>query len=209
MRLTTGIDAIDRTLGGGFPPGSLVVLTSPPQAQVDPLLHASLHERPTHYFTTVRDTAAVQGELDRLLDEPEIRSLRAVGVDGGLDTILSDLATIGDGEDVIVSVLDPLEDAVSLPTYVSFLNNLGQRLQESGGVAILHCLDTDDPPYNRNFTLAAADFVWQLRCRRQGRKLAYTLEIPKASGIELDNDERVLALNLGRTVSIDTSRDIA
>jgi hypothetical protein len=57
--------------------------------------------------------------------------------------------------------------------------------------------------------LSTADFVWRLRCRRDGSELTHELEIPKASGIMLADEDRVLELNLGRSVTVDTSRDIA
>lgn len=209
MTLSTGIEAVDRVLGGGIPPGSVIVLTSPPEAQVDPLLHASLHERPTHYFTTLRDTTAIAKELERLLQNPQIRSMTSVSLESGLDEILEHISDLESGDDVIVSVLDPLEAAATQNEYVSFLNHFVERLQETGSIGILHCLDDEDNPANRRFTLAAADFVWQLRTQRNGGKLNYTLEIPKAGGLELADDERVLALTLGREVTIDTSRDIA
>jgi hypothetical protein len=209
MRLSTGIDALDRVLGGGIPAGSLVVVTSPPEAQVDPLLNAGIHERPTHYFTTIRDPSAVRDELDRHHESPKIASIRHVGVDGGLEDILSEMETLQPGEDVIVSVLDPLETATQQTEFVSFCNYFVKRLQETDSLGIVHCLDVEDPPSNRNYTLAAADFVFQLRYEPTGSKLVYRLEIPKASGLSLSEEERVLALNLGQTVSVDTSRDIA
>lgn len=209
MTLSTGVRAIDRTFGGGIPAGSLVVLTSPPEAQVGPLLNAGVHVRPTIYFTTIRTETAVREELDRLMSEPKLKSVTHVGVDGALDDILAGVASLEDGEDVIVDVLDPLETAADPQEYVTFLNEFSDRLQTTGSLGIVHCLDTEDTPDNRKLTLAAADFVWQLRCKRTGGKLSYSLDIPKASGITLPDEDRRMDLQLGRTVTIDTSRDIA
>lgn len=202
MLLSTGMEAFDRIFGGGIPPGSLVVLTSPPEAQVDPLLHASLHDRPTHYFTTIRDPEAIRTEIGRLLEDPQIRSMTNVSIEDGLSQIISGISDLEAGEDVIISILDPLEESAVLSEYVSFLNNFVKRLQETGSIAILHCLETDDHLPNRRFTLAAADFVWQLRIQRQTHKLHYTLEIPKAGGLTLSEDDRVLRLNLGQKVHV-------
>ena len=98
MTLSTGIRAVDRTFGGGIPAGSLVVLTSPPEAQVGPLLNAGVHVRPTLYFTTIRTETAVRDELDRLLADPKLELLRNVGVDGALVDILGGMERL-DGED--------------------------------------------------------------------------------------------------------------
>lgn len=208
MVLSTGIRTLDRAFGGGSPAGSLVVLTAPPQSQVGPLLHAGLGERPTNYFTTVRDPEAVRTELDRLSVEPRIRTMRTIGVGNAVENLLAGIEDLGPGENVVVTVLDPLEITATLEEFIAVIGYLIERLQETGGLGILHCLDTYSPPPNRAFTLAGADFVWQLRCQRHKKKLQYTLEIPKAGGLTLSDENRVLALNLGRTVTIDTSRDI-
>ncbi|MFC7027485.1 hypothetical protein ACFQH8_08195 [Halomicroarcula sp. GCM10025710] len=63
MRLSTGIDTIDRTLGGGLQPGSIVALLAPPEAQSLPVLCAHTGLRPTHYFTTLRTVDSVQRQL--------------------------------------------------------------------------------------------------------------------------------------------------
>jgi KaiC/GvpD/RAD55 family RecA-like ATPase len=209
MTLSTGVRAIDRTFDGGLPSGSLIALTSPPEAQAGPLVNAGVHVRPSLYFTTVRTEAAVRDELDRLLEEPRLQEVRNVGVDGALSEILNGLATIEHESDVIVDVLDPLEASVDQSSYVGFLNEFTDRLQATDSLGIVRCLEDGDPPRNRKLTLASADFVWQLRCQRQRDGLSYELQIPKASGIALDDDERRMDLNLGRTVSIDNSRDIA
>lgn len=209
MTLSTGISAVDRTFGGGIPAGSLVVLTSPPEAQVGPLLNAGVHVRPTLYFTTIRTESAIENELGRLTDDPQLKSIQHVGVDGALLDILAGMQTLGEGEDVIVDVLDPLEEAAEQSEYVTFLNDFADRLQATGSIGILHCMETEENPSNRKLTLAAADFVWELHCQHEGSKLSYELRIPKASGLQLSDEDRVMDLNLGRSVSIDTSRDIA
>lgn len=209
MTLSTGIREVDRSLGGGIPAGSLVVLTSPPDAQVGPLLHAGVHVRPTHYFTTVRTASTVESELDRLLTDPQIEQIRHVGTDGALVDILAGMEDLESEQDVIVSVLDPLEESADTQAFATFLNDFAGRLEDTGSIGILHCLATENAPANRKLTLSTADFVWRLRCRREGSEITHELEIPKASGIMLPDEDRVLDLNLGRSVTVDTSRDIA
>ncbi|QCC52631.1 RAD55 family ATPase [Halapricum salinum] len=209
MTLSTGIRAVDRTLGGGIPAGSLVVLTSPPDAQVGPLLHAGVHVRPSLYFTTIRTVSAVENELDRLLTDPQIDDIRHVGTDGALVEILAGMEALDEREDVIVDAFDPLEEAADRQSLVTFLNDFASRLQETESIGIIHCLDSAEISSNRKFTLSAADFVWRLRCRREGSEITHELEVPKASGLTLADDDRVLGLNLGQSVTVDTSRDIA
>lgn len=209
MTLSTGIREVDRTLGGGIPAGSMVVLTSPPDAQVDPLLHAGVHVRPSHYFTTIRTPEAVTEELDRTLTDPQLESVRHVGTEGALVDILAGMESMGTQQDVIVDVFDPLEESADRQPFVTFLSDFSKRLQETGSIGIVHCLDTKETPANRKFTLSTADFIWRLRCRREGSDITHELEIPKANGLTLADSDRVLDLNLGRSVTVDTSRDIA
>jgi hypothetical protein len=84
MTHSTGIDPLDRKLGGGIHPGSIVAIVTPPEAQAEPLLCASIDHRPTQYFTTVRTEDGVGRQLDRLSDDPQLERLEHVGLDGAL-----------------------------------------------------------------------------------------------------------------------------
>ncbi|MFC7027484.1 hypothetical protein ACFQH8_08190 [Halomicroarcula sp. GCM10025710] len=53
-----------------------------------------------------------------------------------------------------------------------------------------------------------ADHVWRLEPRREGaRSLTYYLEIPKANGLPLDENDRVQELDVGSSVQVDRTRD--
>jgi len=208
MTLSTGIDPLDRKLDGGIHPGSIVAVVTPPEAQVEPLLVASINRRPTHYFTTVKTEDGTRRQLDRLADEPRLERLEHVGIEGALSTILSHTESLGDGHDVIVDVMDPLENDLSMTRYSTFLSDLSQCLLDTDSIGLLACLDSGNEPDNRELTLTIADYVLRLVPERGSKKLAYYLEVPKATGITLTENERVFKIDLGRDVRIDRSRDI-
>lgn len=215
MRLTTGITELDRRFsdvgepGQGLPPGSIVAVQSPPEAQCDSLIAAGIDERETVYFTTVRSEAAIRESLDRVADDPDIGGIVDVTGEDATGRITDALADLGDGEDVIVEVVDVIEEAATTGEYVAFLDELTERLVETDSVALLHGLEDGHTPRNRRYTLEAAHFVWNLRTKREeGRTLTYTLSIPKARGVTLDEDDRLLEVDLGNDFYIDDTRNI-
>ena len=80
--LPTGVTELDRKLRGGVPPGSLVVLTAPPDTQSELLLEQVTRANDSTYVTTIRDEATL---ADRL---PEATVLRATS-----EGLLSDPAS--------------------------------------------------------------------------------------------------------------------
>lgn len=210
MRLSTGIADVDRALGGGLQPGSIVALVAPPDAQSLPLLCAHVHLRPTLYVTTLRTAASIERQLEQQGGTPKIKRVEHVDLDVALQAITRSLEDLEDGDDLVVDVVDPIERTATMPEYLRFLNSISDRLSEVGGVAMLHCLEsrTDDDSINRELTLGIADHVWRLNPRRTGtRSLDYYLEIPKAGGVTLTDEDRVLELDIGSSIDVDRTRD--
>lgn len=208
MTLSTGIDPLDRKIDGGIHPGSIVAIVTPPEAQVEPLLCASIGLRPTQYFTTVKTEDGIRRQLERLGGDPQLEHLEHVGIDGALTTIRDRTSDLGAERDVIVDVMDPLENDLSMTRYSTFLSDLSQRLIDTDSIGLFACLDSGHEPDNRELTLTIADYVLRLIPERGSKKLAYYLEVPKATGVTLTENERVFKIDLGSDVRIDRSRDI-
>lgn len=78
---STGLAELDRKLRGGVPPGSLVVLTAPPDTQSELLLERVAATNDSTYVTTLREESTVADRLpgvtvgrattDDLLFDPE------------------------------------------------------------------------------------------------------------------------------------------
>jgi len=216
MNLSTGVAALDRLFSGvgrddeGLPAGSIVAVQSPPAAQVDSLLAAGIDQRPTHYFTTTRSEATVRESFARASVDPEFDRVTAVNRSDPAASIRRGLADLDSGEDVVVDTVDVVETGTATGEYLAFLDDLAGRLTETDSVALLRGIDDDATPNNRRYTLDAADFVWNVRPVEStgSQKMEYYLAIPKARGIDLDEKERLLKIDVGGDFHVDKSRNI-
>lgn len=204
-RLSTGIDALDRRLDGGPRPGSLIALTAPPASQSGPLFHALMRERPTLYATTFRTEAAVRDEFSHLMDVNSDIHVEHVGIQKPIRGLHRALEEIDDCRNVIVDAANPLEKGRE-EQYVDFLNGLKSYLLESGGLAMLHCTESESRPPLRDVTLTIADVVWQLDVVVQNNSVENQLTVPKFRTRETVDD--VIKLDLGRNATVDTSRGL-
>ncbi|AGB37380.1 RAD55 family ATPase [Natronococcus occultus] len=201
-RLRTGIDVLDRKLGGGLPTGSLVAYTATPASQSELPLYELTAARETRYLSTERPARAVRDALER--------SPAAVG-DPRIDVLddLEDATRAVDGlSDRAFLIVDPIDrlERNDVDAYVDFLATLKRRLLETDGAAVVHCL-RGDAPANRTRTLHAADAVFELYTERAGGRLETTLTVPKFR--DGGQPTGAITLELTGAVEIDTSRDIA
>ncbi|MFU8868573.1 RAD55 family ATPase [Natronococcus sp.] len=203
-RLRTGIDALDRKLEGGLPRGALVAYTADPASQSERLLYELTAARETRYLSTERSVRAVRSALEvapATVGEPAIERLPT----DGLEDASRAVADLGEERLLIVDTVDRLE-RTDPDTYVAFLNELKERLLETDGVAVLHCLRGTESE-TRSRTLHAADAVFELRTDRVGGRLETALSVPKFR--YGGQPAEAITLELTGEVTIDTSRDIA
>lgn len=204
-RLPTGIDVLDRTLSGGIPAGSVVVLSAAPASQSELLLYELTAPRETLYLTTERSVAAVRDAFERThapTGTPEIESVCETPLDGA-GLLIERLSR---GSTLVIDPVDPLERC-DRARYRQFMNDLRTALIDTESVAILHCLSGTNPPGERDLTEYMADVVFSLDTGVSGESIENRLAVPKFRG------GRALAetikLELGEQVRVDTSRDIA
>ncbi|CQH57833.1 uncharacterized protein HHUB_2611 [Halobacterium hubeiense] len=205
-RLSTGVDVLDRELGGGVPAGTVVAYEAPPASQGELLLYELTRPRPTLYLTTNRTEQAVKDAFeatDAPTGDPE------VGYIPGADAIENArraFRSVPPESTVIIDPADALERA-DRGRYENFVNELGNHMRNVGGIAVLHCLDTDHDPELRGTTEHMADVVFKLRVEENNDEVETRLTVPKfRGGNALDSS---IKLNLGERVQVDTSRDIA
>lgn len=120
----TGIRELDRKFGGGIPPGTLVAVEAPAHAQREPLLCAGADKRSTMYFTTVRSKGAIQKQFKRSPVQADLATIADVDPEQATETVPEALGGLSDGQDFIIDVVDPIEDAVDQQSYADFLNTL-------------------------------------------------------------------------------------
>ncbi|GAB6878012.1 RAD55 family ATPase [Halorubrum gandharaense] len=225
-RLSTGLDPLDRRIGGGLRRGSLVVVEAPPEAQSEPLVRSMGRGRPTMYATTTRSKEVVEASLahaeptaaddgeeggeeddsDEFTPDDDWQVVH-VGVDEPLPRLAEALEIPTERSAVIVDTVDAVERTADPTAYATFLNDLKESLLETDSIAVLHAVAGESPPALRSRTLEAADVVLQLSVETDGIQVENHLAVPKLRGEE--PPEERLKLELGRDVSIDTSRDIA
>jgi len=168
-RLPTGVDTLDRVLGGGFPPGSVVALVADPGSHAERLLHRVPATRGTLYVSTDRPEPLVAAAVAADPGSAARPTVRAVGADPIAETaaLLPDLPG---GATLVVDAADALE-AGNREAYGGFLEALGERMAETGGVAILHCPDRGTATPNRALSQRAADVVVTVGAVASGKQL--------------------------------------
>lgn len=167
-RLRTGLDELDRSLGGGLPPGSVLTLTAPSASQLEHLLGRMTVPRGTLYLATDRPVSAVERSLEATPLEtgtPTIRSVheppgdaedptnggRVDATDDGrtpkaeaatraIDRALELVEKLPDGATLLVDSVDALERA-ERPHYRTFLHAVHDRMVETDGLAVLCVLE--------------------------------------------------------------------
>ncbi len=208
--LSTGLRELDRQIRGpdgedGIPSGSIVAVESPPGAQVEPLVWSFMTERPSVYVSTLRSGDAVRDELGEVVPDADY-TVRDVGFDTPVRDC-SDIVELVDTEaNVVVDPVTPLEDRGG-DRYVKFLNDLQRHLTNVGGVALLLAPSVGEGQRVRQQTLGIADMVWRLHTEADHNSVESYLIVRKFRGGGLPDDP--VSVDLGRRVSVDTSRDIA
>lgn len=205
-RLRTGISALDRQLEGGIPSGSIVALTAAPASQAELFLYELTGARGTLYLTLDRTSDAVTNSLDAAPSATGDPTVRDVTGDAPLDNASKLVAALPESSNLIIDPVDVLERH-DPPRYRNFLNELQNHIYNTGGLAVLHCLDGHDVPKLRDTTEHMADVVFQLETTVKGDRVENRLAVPKFRGGRALSD--VIKLDLAAKIDIDTSRDIA
>jgi KaiC/GvpD/RAD55 family RecA-like ATPase len=205
-RLSTGVDVLDRKLEGGIPPGSTVALCAAPASQAELLLHELTATRGTLYVTLGRTEEAVATSIATSPTSTGDPTIRHVTGDAPVDNASKLVSALPEASNLIVDPTDVLERA-PINRYRLFLNKLQNHIQNTRGLAVLHCLAGAERPRGRDTTRHMADVVFDLETRVTGDTIENRLTVPKfRSGRALTD---VIKLELADEVAIDTSRDIA
>lgn len=205
-RLPTGITVLDRQLDGGIPAGSIVLLSADPASQSELFLYELTAARGTLYLTSIRSDQAVRDAIDRVPGRVGNPTVRDIGGGAPLDGANRLVSNLPEQANLIVDVLDPLERSET-PRYREFLNQLQTHMMNTQGLAVLHALDGEDVPENRDLSEHMADVVFDLQTEVEGSEVVNRMAVPKFRGGRAL--EETIKLQLADEVSIDTSRDIA
>lgn len=212
-------------------PGKVLCVIAPPMSQSEALIRMVMDDRPTTYVTTVRRREAVEAALE--VHAPEYEDVDVVGVDettsmdaefvhrvtgrradslsrrddAVLDETYEAIAAVEEEpRTVVVDTVNPLEQTGERTAYTETLNLLKSTVLETGGVGVLHCLASSEPPPLRDVTLNVADVAWRLEVSSDGNGSEYQLTIPKNRGGATHLDP--ISLVVGTEVVVDESRNI-
>lgn len=212
-RLSTGVDLLDRRLNGGVPPGRMVTLMAPPDTQSDLLVKRLVAERNCLYLSTLRPAWEIEEELrdhvqtamgpDAGTTDVQVEEVSPERIVADPTDVLADL----DGQStLVVDAADEFERE-DRSQYAQFLNDIKQRLWETGSIGLLYGSEEERPPPARAITLRRTDLVWRLRIAVDPEAISHSLVISKFRGGRTLTEP--IKLVLTDDVRIDTSRDIA
>lgn len=205
-RLPIGVEALDRELDGGVPPGSVVAYKAPAASQSELLLYELTNTRPTLYLTTDRSKEAVSDAFERANCPTGNPQIRFVPGDAPLENARRLVKSTGEGANIVIDPLDTLERG-DRPRFQNFLNDLQNHMRNTGGIAILHCLRGNGNSDLRPTTEHMADVVFDVRQHFDGTEVETRLAVPKFRGGHALTD--TIKLELAERIRVDTSRDIA
>jgi len=205
-RLRTGIEVLDRKLDGGIPAGSIVALTADPASQAELFLYELTATRGTLYLSLDRAGTSVSNSLRTSPARTGDPTVRDVTGEAPLDNATKLISVLPESSNLIVDPIDILERQEP-PRFRNFMNELRNHIQNTGSLALLHCLDGQGVPELRDTTHHMADMVFDLDTSVEGDRVENRLSIPKFRGGIAPGG--VIKLELSEEIAIDTSRDIA
>lgn len=168
-RMATGVEPLDRRLDGGLVPGSITAVVGEPDSHAESLLHRLTTTRGTLYLSTDRPAGLVRAALSADGEPTGSPAVRTVGADP-LEDATELLADLPSGANLVVDPADVLE-ALDRDAYLEFLWTLKERMLETDGVAVLHCIEGEHQPANRQVTERVADAVIDMSGVRDGTAL--------------------------------------
>lgn len=127
------------------------------------------------------------------------------GATNQIETVMS--AVIDRSREVIViDPINPLE-SVEESKYTEFLHEIQDHLIRTGNIAVLHMVETPEPPDCRWLSLQMADEIWNMSVETPQDRVEFRLTVTKSRNGEVPN--RQIKFQLDDGINIDTSRDIA
>jgi len=211
--LSTGIESLDRYLGGGIPPGRLVAFEAPANTQAELFVKQVASQYDSLYLTTlrprweveeaVRDYIQRAGNLATNRIDTRVEYLNPESL---LKEAHQHIDRLDGRSVVVVDSVDKIETAAEAD-YVDFITELKKQLWETGSVGLLHCIERTNQPPGRPITLQMSDIILELHRSVQPGSVEYRLLVAKYRGGRALTEP--VKLELTDEIRIDTSRDIA
>ncbi|CAD7770736.1 KaiC [Candidatus Methanoperedenaceae archaeon GB50] len=229
---STGITALDRSLGGGVPAGSVIYILADPESMSEIFLYQFTQPRKTYYFTTerrpqylIQDIASLGFKIDKItfVDiyseyymSPQGEMIDNTGneyVDAKIVELteehLKNIQNIEEGESNII--IDSFSFYLSLnlnPGRIKHLLNTIYEITKSlRSLTYLYGLkDTHDRSIEHEI-LKQCDAIFDISLDKTGDRVQNKLAIPKIRGMVPTTE--MIKFKVEDGIQIDTSRDIA
>lgn len=205
-RFKTSVTMVDRGLDGGIPAGRMVAFVAAPTSQSETLLLEMASEYPTVYLTTERTVPDVRSTLRGAGSDPETHTVMRVSQETPVIDSLQTVQKLPAESVLIVDPVNLLEEADEA-AYREFLGTLRTQLDNTGSIAVLHCLNGETVPAQRDRTAYIADMVLECTTSVVEESVETHLTIPKVRNGEAFDE--AMQLEFGRSITVDRSRDIA
>ncbi|WP_342305118.1 RAD55 family ATPase [Methanolobus sp. ZRKC5] len=230
---STGILALDRTMGGGLPAGSLTYFSADPRSMSEVFLYQFTQSRKTYYFTTSRKPRFVLNDVINLGFDPtniifvDIYSeyyCTACGdksdnvgnefIDAKIidftEFNLRNIANDSSGEEVNI-IFDSFSFFMELTVNKGYIKQLVNVLYETtkdlGCLTYLYGLNNTNAQDVESFTFNVCDVIFESMLDKGADKVACKLAIPKIRGMV--PSEEIIKFKISEGIQIDTSKDIA
>ncbi len=229
----TGINVLDRTLGGGLPAGSLTFFSADPRSMSEVFLYQFTQSRKTYYFTSNRRPRFVLNDVINLGFDPSniifvdiyteyyYTACGDISDNVGNEFIdskiiefteynLRNIANDSSGEEVNI-IFDSfsffMELTVNKGLIKQLINVLYETTKEIGCLTYLYGMDKSKDDDIKPFTLNLCDVIFESILDEGSDKVVSKLAIPKIRGMVPSTE--IIKFKIGEGVQIDTSRDIA
>jgi archaellum biogenesis ATPase FlaH len=229
MKLSTGIDALDRRLSGGVPAGNILAVVAPPASQSESVIFQIMQQRPTLFISTLREPDAIEAGIAGMTDRAveivyagqspsmdneftkkitgtRVHSFSKNGQTDALERVYEAIDTVDEQINVVIDPTNPLERIGEAGAYREVLNSLKSVLLETDSLGVIHCIDQEEPMALRETSLLVADMVWELELVALQNRVEYQLTVPKNRGRTPLLEE--ISLVFDPEVWIDDSRNI-
>lgn len=209
----TGISGLDKKLGGGIKPGTLVAIETDAASQGDSLLRHLAAQQPTLYISLTRTEENVECWLQDYTLLTDLTPIQIEYIEGddkwvAIDNYLTHLSS------PVNVIIDPVNrfESKNIEEYIQALHNLKSHLQRTRRIGYLHAHDcpdctADNSCRNCSATYRSADMVWKITSGVAEKEINTLLAITKRRAGS--TPEKPLKLRMGEDITIDTTRNIS
>jgi KaiC/GvpD/RAD55 family RecA-like ATPase len=211
--LATGINTLDTESLQGIPAGSTVAILGNPLGMAEQFLYHLVHtDRMTHYVSTARPTESIRQTLAEVgnVDETALNIENIYSNSKSTQEILKKhTARIKPGHNLIVDTFTNAYDEEDPEKLMQATRNIYSQVNANDALAYLYFANNNIDQFTRaeRETLYMCDAVFKITTQRTNNNIDTTLEILRMRGREFP-DERI-SLNIGRRLTVDTTRNIS